>query len=258
MRSFVAFSAVLSFAVPSFAAVKTKSVTYEHAGTKCIGHLAWDDAKTGKRPGILVVHEWMGLDDYAKKRAEQLAGMGYVAFACDMYGDGKLAKHPDDARKFVGEVRKNADVWRGRALSALKVLKDHEAVDSTKLAAIGYCFGGATVMQMAYTGEPLKAVASFHGGFPAPEPAQAKAIKCKVLICHGAADPLIQDSALQATRKALEEAKVDYEMIYYGGALHSFTVPEASKHGVAGLGYQEAADKRSWQTMKNLFYEVFQ
>src|SRR5205823_8933804 len=126
--------------------------TYEHGGVKFTGHLAWDDAVSGKRPGVLVVHELWGLNDYAKKRAEQLAAMGYVAFACDMYGDGKLAKHPDDGMKFMAEARKIADVWRGRAVAALKVLQDHEAVDASKLAAIGYCFGGATIMQLAYTG----------------------------------------------------------------------------------------------------------
>lgn len=256
MRHLLAASIAL-LSTPAFAAVKTRPVTYEFGGVKFTGHLAWDDAKSGKRPGVLVVHEWWGLDEYAKKRAEQLAELGYVAFACDMYGDGKLAKHPDDAMKFAGEARKNADVWRGRAQTALKVLQDHEAVDSSKLAAIGYCFGGSTVMQLAMSGADLKAITSFHGGLQAPTPEQAKAIKCKVLICHGALDTFIPEATLQAVRKALDDAKVDYEMLYYGGALHSFTVPNAEKAGVKGIAYNAAADRRSWQAMLDLFHEAF-
>jgi dienelactone hydrolase len=257
MRLLLALSLALLIAAPATAAVKTKAVTYEHGGVTFTGHLAWDDSISGKRPGILVVHEYWGLNDYAKKRAEQLAAMGYVAFACDMYGDGKLAKHPDDAMKFAGEVRQNAGVWRGRAQAALKVLQDHEAVDASKLAAIGYCFGGSTVMQLAYTGADVKAVVSFHGGLQAPDSTQAKAIKSKVLICHGAIDSFIPDATMQSVRKAFDDAKVDYEMVYYGGATHSFTVPDAAKAGVPGLAYNEAADRRSWRDMRDLFNEVF-
>jgi dienelactone hydrolase len=257
MRQMISVSLGLILATPAFAGVMTKSVTYEHGGAKCTGFLAWDDAKTGKRPGVLVIHEWWGLDEYAKKRAEQLAEMGYVAFACDMYGDGKLAKHPEDAMKFASEVRKSADTWRGRALAALKILANHEAVDASKLAAIGYCFGGSTCMQLAYGGADVKAVVSFHGGLQPPSPEQAKAIKSKVLICHGALDALIPEDTLQKVRKALDDAKVDYRMVYYGGALHSFTVPEADKAKMPTLAYQKAADLRSWQDMRNLFDEVF-
>src|SRR5262245_27618482 len=257
MRHLLAISHILFVVLPATAAVKTKVVTYEHGGVQFTGHLAWDDSSSAKRPGVLVVHEWWGLNDYAKKRAEQLAGMGYVAFACDMYGDGKLAKHPDDAMKFANEARQNAGVWRGRAQAALKVLQDHEAVDSAKLAAIGYCFGGSTIMQLAYTGADLKAVVSFHGGLQPPTPDQAKAIKSKVLICHGALDTFIPEATMQAVRKALDDAKVDYEMIYFGGATHSFTVPDAARAGVPGLAYNEAADRRSLRDMGDLFNDVF-
>lgn len=257
MRHLFAISIALIAAPSAFAAVKTRPVSYEFGGVKFTGHLAWDAAKSGQRPGVLIVHEWWGLDDYAKKRAEQLAELGYVAFACDMYGDGKLAKHPDDARKFAGEARANADVWRGRALAALKVLQDQEAVDPTRIAAIGYCFGGSTVMQLAMNGSDVKAVVSFHGGLQTPTPDQAKAIKCKVLICHGALDTFIPEATLQAVRKALDDAKVDYEMIYYGGAVHSFTVPHADKAGMPGVAYNAAADRRSWRDMLDLFHEVF-
>jgi dienelactone hydrolase len=142
-------------------------------------------------------------------------------------------------------------------MAALKVLQDHEAVDASKIAAIGYCFGGSTVMQLAMNGADVKAVVSFHGGLQPPTPEQAKAIKCKVLICHGALDTFIPEATLQAVRKALDEHKVDYEMIYYGGAVHSFTVPEADKAGMPGIAYHAAADRRSWRDMLALFHEVF-
>jgi len=257
MHHLLAATIALAVAVPAFAAVKTKEVTYESGGVKFTGHLAWDDSVTGKRPGVLVVHEWWGLNDYAKKRAEQLAALGYVAFACDMYGDGKVAKHPDDALKFANEVRQNIGVWRARAQAALQVLRDQETVDPNKLAAIGYCFGGSTVMQLAFSGADLKAAVSFHGGLQAPTPEQAKAIHAKVLICHGALDSFIPEATLQDVRRALDNAKVDYEMVYYGGATHSFTVPDAEKAGVQGIAYNAAADHRSWRDMRDLFNEVF-
>src|SRR5437868_186082 len=125
------------------AEVKTKTVPYEYGGVTFKGYLAWDDSTTGKRPGVLVVHEWWGLNDYARKRAEQLAGLGYVAFACDMYGEGKFTKHPEEAKTMATEVRKNVKVWQGRAQAALKVLRDQDNVDGGKIAAIGYCFGGS-------------------------------------------------------------------------------------------------------------------
>src|SRR3954447_10993359 len=157
------------------AAVKTKTVTYQHGGMTFKGHLAWDDTVKGKRPGILVVHEFWGLNDYARRRAEQLAGLGYVAFACDMYGGGKVTTHPEDAARMAGEVRKNVKAWQGRAQAALDVLKGQEQVDPKKLAAIGYCFGGSTALELAYSGADLKAVVTFHAALPVPEPEQAMA-----------------------------------------------------------------------------------
>jgi len=237
--------------------VKTRAVTYRHQGISFQGHFAWDDAVSGKRPGVLVVHEWWGLNDYAKQRAEQLAALGYVALACDMYGDGKTTEHPQEAAQMAGEVRKNVQTWQGRALAALEVLRGHELVDAGKLAAIGYCFGGSTALQLAYTGADLDAVVTFHGALPIPDPSQARAIKGKVLICHGALDSFIPEPTLQKVRDAFEAARVDYQMIYYGGAVHSFTVPDADHAGVKGLAYNAAADHRSWQAMRALFEEAF-
>ena len=238
------------------AAVKTKTIKYSYDDKNFEGYLAWDDEAKGKRPGVLVVHEFYGLNDYAKKRAEQLAGLGYVAFAADMYGDGKVAEHPDDARKMMEEVRKNVKNWQGRAQAALKVLKDQDSVDGKKTAAIGYCFGGSTVLQLAYSGADVAAFVTFHGAIPVPETDQAKAIKGKVLVCHGAMDKFIPDENLQKFRTALDDAQIDYEMVYYAGAVHSFTVPTAN-NPKGGIAYNEKADKRSWAEMLRLFDETF-
>jgi dienelactone hydrolase len=238
------------------AEVKTKVVNYAHDGTNLKGFLAWDDAVKGKRPGVLVVHEWWGLNDYARKRAEELAKLGYVAFACDMYGDGKVTDHPDDAGKFAGEVRKNLKAWQGRALAGLKVLQDNEMVDGNSLAAIGYCFGGSTALQLAYTGAPVKAVATFHAALPTPSATDAKAIKAKIVVCHGEADKFIPQKAIDEFRAALDAAKVQYDFVSYPGVVHSFTVPGADKVGIAGMKYDAKADQDSWARMLKLFKET--
>jgi dienelactone hydrolase len=238
------------------AAVKTRVVEYEYDGTKLKGYLAYDDAATGKRPGVLVFHEWWGLDDYAKKRAEQLAEMGYVAFCPDMYGDGKVVDHPTEAGKLATTVRMNQKAWLGRAEAGLKALRSQEQVDGDKLAAIGYCFGGSTALTLAYAGSPLKAVVTFHAALPAPTAEEAKAIKARVLVCHGADDSFIPAEAITKFKEALDAAKVMYQFEAYPGAVHSFTVPDADKKQVKGLAYNEAADKKSWQQMKSLLAET--
>jgi dienelactone hydrolase len=239
------------------AAVQTKLVEYEYEGTKLKGHLFWDDAVKGKRPGVLVVHEFWGLDDYAKMRAKMLAELGYIAFAADMYGEGKTAEHPQDASKMAGEVRNNIKVWQGRAQAGLKILQSDERCDAKKLAAIGYCFGGSTALQLAYSGADLSAVVTFHAALPIPTEAQTKAIKAKLLICHGAEDSLIPEETCSKFRAALTKGGVDHAMHYYGGAFHSFTVPEADKRNIKGIKYDANADKRSWQQMRALFDEAF-
>lgn len=254
-NTFLLAAALLFITSAARAEVKTKTIAYSYDGVSFQGHLAWDDAVQGKRPGVLVVHEWWGLNDYARKRAEQLAKMGYVAFACDMYGTGKVTEHPKEASAMATEVRKNIKSWQGRAQAALKILQDHEFVDG-KLAAIGYCFGGSTALQLAYTGAPLSAVVTFHAAVPTPEPEQAQAIKAKLLLCHGAADPFVKDETLQKAREVFEAAKVDYEMNYYGRAAHSFTVPDIDRIGVQGLSYNAEADRRSWSDMQRIFAET--
>jgi dienelactone hydrolase len=258
MRSWsAALALVLVWHTAAHAQVKTETITYKHGAQEFKGFLAYDSAATGKRPGILVVHEWWGLNDYARKRAEQLARLGYVAFACDMYGDGKTTEHPKEAGAMAGMVRKNAKEWEGRAQAGLQILRDHPKVDGAKLAAIGYCFGGSTALQLAFTGADIKAAVSFHGAMPGLDDTQAKQVKAKVLICHGAADSFIPDEAIHKVRSALEQANVDYQVVYYGGALHSFTVPDADQRGLKGIAYNAAADRRSWHDMIELFNEVF-
>jgi dienelactone hydrolase len=255
-RYLVAVAALALSAGASQAAVVTKVVEYEFDGVKLKGFLAHDDAVKEKRPGVLVVHEWWGLDDYAKGRCKQLAGVGYVAFAPDMYGEGKAVAHPDDARKMSSMVRENVKVWRGRAEAGLKQLAAHPNVDASKLAAIGYCFGGSTCLQLAYSGADLKAVVTFHAALPKPTTEEAKAIKPKLLVCHGEADFFIKPEDVKAFRDALDAAKVKYEFVGYKDVFHSFTVPGADKHMIKGMKYDKTADEDSWKRMLALFKDT--
>lgn len=239
------------------AEIKTQKVQYEQAGAQLEGMLAWDDSISGRRPGVLVVHEWWGLNDYARSRARQLAEMGYVAFALDMYGKGKVTEHPQEAGEWAGRIRANQENWQKRALAGYEILRNHELVDPSQTAAIGYCFGGSTVLQLAYSGTDLKAVVSFHGALPTPTEEQAEQIKARILVCHGAADGFISEESIQAFRQGLEKANVDWEMIYYAGARHSFTNKGADERGIDGLRYNAKADRRSWRQMKILFDDVF-
>ncbi|TWU29677.1 dienelactone hydrolase family protein [Bythopirellula polymerisocia] len=235
------------------AEVQTKTITYQDGDVECHGYLAWDDAIEGKRPGVLVVHEWWGLNDYARERTEQLAELGYVAFAADIYGEGKTTTHPADAGKMAGEVRANVDQWRTRAQAALDVLESQPQCDTSKLAAIGYCFGGATALQLAYTGANLDAVVTFHGALPAATLEEAKQIKAELLINHGADDTFVNEEAVANFKKSLDDAGVTYEFIAYPGAVHSFTVPNADSVGMPGIKYNKEADEKSWQAMRDLF-----
>src|SRR2546427_4778563 len=198
--------------------MQTKKIAYKHGDLECQGYLAWDDAVPGPRPGVLVVHEWWGLNDYARGRAEQLAKLGYVAFAADMYGEGKVTEHPKEAGEMAAKVRANVQDWRKRAVTALDVLKAQPQCDKTKLAAIGYCFGGSTALQLAYSGADLKAVVTFHAALPTPTEADAKRIKATILVCHGGDDSFIPAQAIHAFRAALGKRGAKYEVAGYPGA----------------------------------------
>jgi dienelactone hydrolase len=255
-RSVIALTAVALTTGAAQAAIVTKTVDYDYDGTKLKGFLAYDDTIKEKRPGVLVVHEWWGLNEYAKDRAKGLAQLGYVAFAADMYGDGKVTEHPGDAGKLAEEVRKNTKLWRGRAEAALKQLKAQPNVDPDKLAAIGYCFGGSTCLELAYAGADLKAVATFHAALPPLTEEEAKAIKPKILVCNGDADTFISADSIKKFRAALDAAKVKYEFVGYKDAVHSFTVQGADKHAIKGMKYDIKADYDSWKRTQDLLKET--
>ena len=240
------------------ARVQITSIPYSHGEVALEGVVAWDDALTGKRPGILVVHEWWGLNEYVRTRAKQLAALGYVALAVDMYGKGKVTTHADEAKQWMQQTTANVEMWQARAKEGLRLLQADPRVDQTRLAAIGYCFGGATVMQMVYAGAPVKGVVSFHGALPLPRSSLSIKNSAKILIAHGGADPFLTPERIAEFKLGLDGVGLDWHMVTYGGAQHGFTNPSANQYGMKGVQYQEQADKRSWGHMKLFFDELFQ
>jgi dienelactone hydrolase len=244
----------------SIAGVVGKEVTYQAGDTTLKGYLATNTATKGRHPGILVVHEWWGHNEYARERARMLAELGYTALAVDMYGDGKTADHPDDAGKFAGEIRKNMPVAEARFKAAMELLRSQPGVDADKIAAIGYCFGGGVVLEMARRGLDLKGVASFHGSLGTAEPAQFGKVKARVLVLNGDADPFTKPEQIEAFKQEMNAAGVDYKFIGYPGAKHSFTNPDADSFGQKfnlPLEYNAEADKQSWAELQNFFARIF-
>lgn len=260
MRSFTFICLTLFFVTTLQAKVITQNIDYAVDGTSLKGYLAYDDKFQGVRPGILVVHEWWGHNDYARKRARMLAELGYTAFALDMYGEGKTASHPKDASRFSGAVKKNLPLAKARFLAALGQLKSHKKTDKSKLAAIGYCFGGGIVLEMARQGIDLKGVVSFHGSLTTSQPVRVGQVKARLLVLNGAADPFVKPQQIAAFEKEMRAAKVDYQFINYPGAKHAFTNPAADgfgkKFGIP-LAYQKDADLQSWQAMQAFFSKIF-
>jgi dienelactone hydrolase len=243
----------------AWAKVIGKNVEYTAGGVTLKGYLAYDGNSKAKGPGVLVVHEWWGLNDYARKRAAMLAELGYTALAVDMYGDGKTAAHPEDAGKFSSEVMKNFDTAKARFLAAEDFLKEQPTVDPGRIAAIGYCFGGGVVLNMARQGADLKAVASFHGSLAAVKPAEPGAIKAKIRVYHGADDKFVTPEGIEAFKKEMTGAGADFRFIAYPGAVHSFTNPGATALGKKfnlPLAYDKKADEESWADMKKFFEET--
>jgi dienelactone hydrolase len=242
------------------AAIVEKNVEYSAQGVVLKGFLAYDDKIHGKRPGILVVHEWWGLNDYARMRVRMLAGLGYTALAVDMYGDGKQAMHPDDASRFSGEIMKNFDVGKARFLAAEELLKNQPTVDPSRIGAIGYCFGGGVILNMVRQGTDIVAAASFHGNLKAVKPAESGMVKAKIRVYTGGSDKLVPPEAVEAFKNEMTEAKADYMVKVYPGALHSFTSPDATKLGKKfnlPMAYDKKADKESWQDMRKFFDTAF-
>jgi dienelactone hydrolase len=261
MNKIMLFAGLMLVAVSaSHAAVQGMEVTYSANGTTLKGYVAYDDAIKGARPGILVVHEWWGHNEYARKRARMLAERGYTALALDMYGDGKEAHHPDDAKKFSSEVSQNAALAKARFDAALTLIKQQESVDVTHIAAIGYCFGGSVVLNMARAGEPLQAVASFHGGLGTKDPAESGKVKARVASFTGEDDPMIPAAQVAAFRQEMDKAGVNYKAVTYPGAKHSFTNPDADEYGRRfnlPLAYNAAADKASWDEALTFLADAF-
>ncbi|WP_424962597.1 dienelactone hydrolase family protein [Ekhidna sp.] len=237
-----------------------KVTSYATDSTEMIGYMAMDVNDSSKRPGILVVHEWWGHNEYSRQRADMLADLGYVALAVDMYGDGKQAAHPDEAGQFAGMVMGNFDEAKARFDAALETLKNHPNVDNEKIGAIGYCFGGSVVLSMANSGYDLDAVASFHGGLGLPVMPDSGSVKAKVLVANGADDQFVPEQQIEDFKAAMDAAGADYKFINYEGAVHSFTSKAADSIAAKfemPLAYNAEADSASWAEMKTLFSQAF-
>jgi dienelactone hydrolase len=255
MKKTLALILVLLWAASAQAGLKTQEMDYTDGETTLKGYLAYDDTATGERPGILVVHEWWGLNDFVKERAEKLAQAGYVAFAVDMYGQGEVTTDPKEAARMAGHLR-GKPLLRRRAKAGLEVLLARKGVDPAKVAAIGFCFGGTTVLELAFSGVDLAGVVSFHGGLVAPKPEDMDRIKAKILVLHGAEDGFVKPEAISAFQEAMIKAQVDWQMVFYGGAVHSFTNPGAGDDKTKGLAFNPSAAERSWEHMKLFFAEI--
>jgi dienelactone hydrolase len=254
------FAALVSTS-PLSAKVVGEEVEYDVDGVKLTGYIAYDDSIDTPRPGVLVVHEWWGHNDYVRMRADMLAEMGYTAMALDMYGDGKTTTHPDDANKFMMEVFSNMEAGKKRFLAARDILESHPTTAADKTAAIGYCFGGNIVLQMARSGMDLDGVATFHGNLSTQSPAQPGAIKARLLVMHGADDPFVPAEQVEAFKSEMADAGADMTFIAYPGAVHAFTNPGADELGKANdlpLAYNESADKESWAELEKFLEEIFE
>jgi len=237
-----------------------KVVEYTANNVDLKGYIAYDNSLKEKRPAVIVVHEWWGVTDYPKKRAEMLASLGYVAFAIDMYGDGKVADNPGDAQKFAGESMKDLSLLKAKFAAATELLKKNERVDSTRIAAIGYCYGGGVVLNMARAGVDLKGVVSFHGNLTTTTPAQKGNLKAKILVCNGGDDKFISENDIKNFKQEMKEAGADLKFLSYKGALHAFTNPAATELGKKfnmPIAYNENGDKKSWKEMQIFLKKIF-
>ncbi len=266
MKSLLIIIAIFSFILGTINTaatepkIKEKNIKYIVQGVEMTGYLVYDDSFWGKRPGVLVIHEWWGLNEYARMRARMLAELGYTAFAIDMYGGNKTATHPEDAKKFSSEIMKNYDVAQARFSGAMELLKKRPIVDPDRIAAIGYCFGGGVVLNMARQGTDLKGVASFHGSLTPVKAVKPGVIKAKILVLNGTDDKFTSPEQIEAFKKEMTAANADYRFINYPGALHSFTNPEADALGKKfnmPIAYNADADKQSWEELKEFLAKIF-
>jgi dienelactone hydrolase len=249
---------VLALAGTAEAKVITETVEYRQGDTVLEGYLAYDDATVGTRPGVLVIHEWTGLGDYVKMRVVQLAHLGYVAFAPDIYGKGIRPATAEAAAREAAKYRgADRSLLRARVRAGLDELRKRPMVDGGRLAAIGYCFGGTAALELARSGAELRGVVSFHGGLDTPNPGDAKNIRGAVLVLHGADDPHVPPPQVTAFQEEMRRARVDWQLVFYGGAVHGFTNPDAGNDPSKGVAYDKKADLRSWEAMRLFFAEIF-
>lgn len=234
--------------------VNTRRLEYTDGPTRLAGYLAFDDTAAGRRPGVLVVHEWWGLNDFARKKAEQVAELGYVALAVDLYGDGLTTSDREEAARLSGQFKSDPARLRRRIQAGLEALAREPNVDAGRIAAIGFCFGGTTVLQLAYSGADVAGVVSFHGGLAVP--AAGDRVRTRILVLHGADDPFIPPDEIERFQKAMREVRADWQMVYYGNAVHSFTNPDA-RGEIPGAQYDPRAAQRSWEHMRVFLREVF-
>ena len=249
--------AVVLLASTAGAELQRKPIEYKQGDATLKGYLVYDDRAQEKRPGVVVVPEWWGLNDYVKGRADQLAQLGYVALAADIYGDGQVTTDPKEAGKLATKFRGDRELLRARTQAALDTLKAQPQVDPSKTAAIGYCFGGTAVLELARSGADVNGVVSFHGGLDTPMPAKQGQVKAKVLVLAGGDDPMVPKEQVQGLEKEMKDAGADVVVTSYPGAVHSFTNPDADKLGMKGIGYNKEADEKSWQAMKDFFERIF-
>ena len=247
---------LLTFASAAMARVVTKTVEYKAGDTVCQGFLAFDDAVKGKRASVLLVHDWMGCTDHQKDQVQQLAALGYVALAADVYGKGVRPANSQEAGAEAGKWYKDRGLLRARVRAGLDYLAAQPQADAARLAVTGYCFGGACALELARSGAPLKAVVTFHGSLANPSPEDAKNIKAKVLVLHGADDPYVKQEEVKSFMDEMRAAGLDWQVVQYSGAVHSFTDPRAGADNSKGAAYNASADKRSWRAMRDFFEET--
>lgn len=239
------------------AAVQFEPVEYHDGPTLLRGYLAYDDSIQDKRPAVLVAPEWWGCDDYPQHRARMLAQMGYVAFAIDMYGKDKVTQDPQQAAAWDAPIMADRSLMRQRAMAGLNTLLAQKYVDPDRVAAIGYCFGGTVVLELARSNAPVVGVVSFHGNLKRAEGEGPDNIKAKVLVCTGADDPFTPVSDVNSFEQEMKLAKADFQINVYSGAVHAFTNPAADSHHIPGIGYNAQADRRSWMALNDFFAEIF-
>jgi dienelactone hydrolase len=250
------FTFALAVAATSQAAIVKKNLDYNLAGKKYEGYIAYDDAKKGPLPGILVAHNWMGVTDETKSKVDQLAALGYVAFAVDIYGKDVRPKNAEEAGALAGGFKKDRIPLRNRMHQGLKVLREQKNVDKSKIAVVGYCFGGTAALELGRAGGDVKGIVTFHGGLDSPKPADGAKIKGRVLALHGADDPYVPAADVAAFEDEMRKNKVDWELVKYGGAVHSFTEKAAGNDNSKGAAYNASADKRSWEAMRTFLSET--